>query len=78
LLDFFFSRQPCASKNGYRKELSSLISEHLDFRLKPWNSSNYKNAPALTAAFNSRFTDNIMRIGVNYKFDYAGAIPIAY
>jgi outer membrane immunogenic protein len=36
------------------------------------------NAPPLTATFNSRFTDNIVRVGVNYKFDYAGAVPGAY
>jgi outer membrane immunogenic protein len=36
------------------------------------------NAPPLTAAFNSRFTDNVVRVGVNYKFDYAGSLPPAY
>jgi outer membrane immunogenic protein len=36
------------------------------------------NAPPLTTTFNSRFTDNIVRVGVNYKFDYAGGLLRAY
>ena len=32
----------------------------------------------LAAAFNSRITDNIVRVGVNYKFDPSEAIFASY
>jgi hypothetical protein len=50
-----------ASRVGKGRFVASSLGSGLAVTSTPTNSR--------TAAFNSRITDNLLRVGVNYKFD---------
>ena len=50
----------------------------MDFGKVSTDATHVLNATPIALNFNSRVTDNVFRVGVNYKFDQGGAVVAKY
>jgi outer membrane receptor protein involved in Fe transport/opacity protein-like surface antigen len=51
---------------------------HMDFGTLASGGDNSTSVPPLTVGFNSRITDDVVRAGINYKFDWGRAVIAKY